>query len=498
MARFPYRDYDGIGLADLMKKREVSPVEVVEAAIEEIEKQNPLNAVINKWYTQAREAAKQTEQSGEFAGVPMLLKNIGQEVNGELCTLGSKAYKDNRAKEDSTYVERVRKSGVIFVGQTNVPELGLMAITEPAHHGPTRNPWNTSVTPGGSSGGSAAAVASGMVPIAGANDGGGSIRIPAAFTGLFGLKPTRGRTPVGRKDGRLWQGAVSQHVLTRSVRDSALMLDLIKGYESGAAFHTGPYDTNYYDCIQAPIRKPFRIAFSTISPIDTEVHPECKEAVLKTVKLLDSMGHMVEEKNAPVNGSVLAKSYMTLYLGEVAATVKEMEKTIGRIIKIGDIEHSTHFLRLLGKEITAEEFVLGIKEWDRAAFSMEEFHETYDFYVTPTTAFPPSKIGALDLSFGLKQLINIVGKLRLGGIVKRLGVADKIFEENLKLTPFTQLANLTGQPAISVPLHVTKDGLPVGVQFMASKGREDLLFQMAALLEQTDTWVKVNENRSFN
>jgi amidase len=385
------------------------------------------------------------------------------------------------------------------MGQTNVPELGLMAITEPKYHGPTRNPWNTDHTPGGSSGGSAAAVASGMVPIAGANDGGGSIRIPAAFTGLFGLKPTRGRTPVGRKDGRLWQGAVSQHVLTRSVRDSALMLDLIKGYEKGAAFHTGSHDTNYYECTQTSIRKPLRIAFSIISPIDTEVHPECIEAaVIKTVKLLESMGHIVEEKNAPVNGRVLAKSYMTLYLGEVAATVKEMEKTIGRKIKVGDIEHSTHFLRLLGKEMTAEEFVLGIKEWDRAAFSMEEFHDTYDFYITPTTAFPPSQIGALDLSFGLKLLINFVGNLRLGGTVKKLGVAEKIFEDNLKLTPFTQLANLTGQPAMSVPLHVTKDGFPIGVQFMAANGREDILFQMAALLEQTNAWMKVNENRSFH
>jgi amidase len=202
MAIFPYKEYDGIGLAELMKKKEVSSVEVVEAAIEEIEKQNPpLNAVINKWYTQAREAAKQTDLTGEFTGVPMLLKNIGQEVKDELCTMGSRAYQNNKPINDSTYVERVRKTGAIFIGQTNVPELGLMAITEPASHGPTRNPWNTDYTPGGSSGGLAAAVASGMVPIAGANDRGGSIRIPAAHTGLFGLKPTRGRTPVGSKDG---------------------------------------------------------------------------------------------------------------------------------------------------------------------------------------------------------------------------------------------------------------------------------------------------------
>lgn len=494
LAIFPYTDYDGIGLAELLKKKEVSPVEVVEAAIAEIEKKNPaLNAVISKMYTQARKAAEQSDQSGEFAGVPVLLKDISQDVKGELLTSGSKAYHDFRAAADSTYVERVRKTGVIFIGQTNIPELGLMGITEPSHYGPTRNPWNPAYTPGGSSGGSAAAVASGMVPIAGANDGGGSIRIPAAFTGLFGLKPTRGRTPVGRKEGRHWQGAAVDHVLTRSVRDSARMLDLLKGYEKGAAFHAGPLDANYSGCIQSPISKPLKIAFSTASPIGTEVHPECGEAVIKTVSLLESMGHFVEEMNAPVDGRKVANSFMTLYFGEVAATLKEMENTIGRKIKIGDIEPTTYILGLLGRVITAEEFVLGMREWDRAAFSMEEFHETYDFYVTPTTAFPPSKIGELDPSLTEKLLINIVGKLKLGGAVKKLGIVDEMAEKSLKRTPFTQLANLTGQPAMSVPLHVTSEGLPVGVQFMAAKGREDLLFQMAAQLEQTKEWVNVKE-----
>jgi len=498
LAGFPYKNYDGMGLAELVRKREVTAGEVIEAAIEEIDKKNPkLNAVINKMYDQAREKAEQLDSSGAFSGVPMLLKDIAQEIKGEPITSGSKAYYHYKAAEDSEIVERMRKTGTIFIGQTNIPELALMGITEPALYGSTRNPWNLNYTPGGSSGGSAAAVASGMVPIAGANDGGGSIRIPAAFTGLFGFKPTRGRTPVGKKEGRHWQGAAIDHVLTRSVRDSALMLDWIKGYERGAAFHTGPFEANYCDAVKEPFTRPLKIAFSTISPIGTDVDPDCREAVHKAVTYLESLGHIVEEKNAPVDGKKIANSFMTLYFGEVAASLKDMEALLGRKIKMGDVEPSTYILGLLGKAITAEDFVLSIREWDKAANQMEAFHDTYDFYVTPTTAYPPSKIGELDMNAFENYLIHIVGTFHLQRVVKKLGMIDQMVENNLKRTPFTQLANLTGQPAMSVPLHMTKEGLPVGVQFMSAKGREDLLFQMAGLLEETDDWIDVKKNRMY-
>ncbi|WP_338452334.1 amidase family protein [Niallia oryzisoli] len=498
MAVFPYKEYDGIGLAELIRNREVTAEEVIDAAIAEIEKKNhDVNAVINKMYDKAKGKAEQFDLSGEFSGVPILLKNIAQEIKDGPITNGSRAYCHYKAAEDSTFVERIRKTGTIFIGQTNIPELALMGITEPAFYGPTRNPWNLNYTPGGSSGGSAAAVASGMVPIAGANDGGGSIRIPAAFTGLFGLKPTRGRTPVGKKEGRHWQGAAVDHVLTRTVRDSALMLDLIKGYERSAAFHTGPYEVNYFEAVKTPFPRPMRIAFSTISPIGTEVDPECKEAVYKAVKILESFGHIVEEKNAPVDGKKLAKSFMTLYFGEVAASLKEIEEMLGRKVRIGDVEPSTYILGLLGKATTAEDFVLSIREWDKAAIQMETFHDTYDFYVTPTTAYPPSKIGELDITSFENYLIHIIGTLHLQRAVKKLGIVDQMIENNLKRTPFTQMANLTGQPAMSVPLHVTNKGLPVGVQFLSAKGREDLLFQMAGLLEQTDAWIDVKKNEMF-
>lgn len=494
--KIAYWNYDGVGLAELLKKKEISSHELLDAVISRIEEKNPsVNAVIHKMYEQARKSSTNT---GDFAGVPILLKDITQEIKDEPITAGSRANVGFKAKEDSEYIRRLRDTGTVFIGQTNVPEFALMGITEPEHYGPTRNPWNTNYTPGGSSGGSAAAVAAGLVPIAGANDGGGSIRIPAAYCGLFGLKPTRGRTPVGKSYGRHWQGASVDHILSRSVRDSALMLDLIKGYEKGAAFPAPPIDANYFECIQKPDTKSLRIAYSITSPIGTEVHHECKEAVLNTVNLLESLGHHVEEKEAPVDGKKLAKSYITLYFGEVAASIASLEGVLGRKARLSDVEPTTWLLGLLGKVTSAEEWVLRLREWDIASFQMEEFHDTYDLYVTPTTAFPPAKIGELDLKSSEKNLIKMINTLKLTSIVNKSGFIDQLIENSLKRTPFTQLANLTGQPAMSVPLHMTSDGLPIGVQFVAAKGREDLLYSMAAELERTDLWISANECPMMN
>lgn len=494
---FVYHEYDGVGLAELIARKEVSREEVREEAIAALEELNPqLNAVVHKTYNQGQ-AERTTDKKNSFLGVPVLLKNIIQESKGELITSGSYALKDYRAKEDSNFVKRLRATGVTFLGHTNVPELALMGVTEPKLYGPTRNPWNTDYTPGGSSGGSAAAVAAGIVPIAGANDGGGSIRIPAAYCGLFGLKPSRGRNPVGRSLGRHWQGASSDHIVSRSVRDSARMLDLLKGYEKGAAFHAPPLDANYEEILNSRFNKQLRIAYSLRSPIGTDVDPECIGAVVKTVKLLESMGHFIEEAEPPVDGRKLANSYITMYFGEVAAALSSMKETVGREITSKDVEPTTWLLAILGKATTAEEWVMNLREWDKAAYIMEEFHEKYDFYITPTTAYPPAKIGELDPSASEKRLINLVGKLHLGSLMKKKGLIHSIVENSLKRTPFTQLANLTGQPAMSVPLHLTQDGLPVGVQFIAANGREDLLFQMAAQLEQSPLWENYLQNPVF-
>ncbi|WP_462408723.1 amidase family protein [Neobacillus sp. Marseille-QA0830] len=498
MDGFIYKNYDALGLAELMKKKQILPKEVLDEAIKTIEQHNPqLNAVINKFYDKAKAAAENMDLTGTFAGVPMLLKDIVQEMEGEKITSGSKSLQNYRSKGDSLYVNLVRKTGVLFVGQTNVPEFALMGITEPEYYGPTRNPWNLAHTPGGSSGGSAAAVASGMVPIAGANDGGGSIRIPGAYCGLFGMKPTRGRTPVGPYYGRHWQGASVDHILSRTARDSAAMLDEIRFFEKSAAFQAPPFQGSYLEQLQTPPVKRFVIAFSVQSPMGTEVHPECKQAVYQTAKLLESLGHHVEEKDAPIDGSKIAKSYLTMYFGEVAAALTSLEATLGRKAVMSDVEITTWILGLVGKATSAEEVVLSIREWDQAARAMEHFHEAYDFYMTPTTAFPPAEIGELSPTRSERMAMQIAGRLRAGGILKKLGIVEQVAENNLKKTPFTQLANLTGQPAMTVPLHLTEDQLPVGVQFMAARGREDLLYTLAGQLEQTGSWIPVEKNSFY-
>jgi amidase len=498
MASFQYLDYDATGLAGLIKKREVPVSEVVEAAIERIEKLNPrLNAVIHKMYDQARRAAEEVTGREPFAGVPILLKNIGQEIKGEPLTEGAKALLNHRADQDATFIKRLRTTGVIFLGQTNVPEFALMGITEPQLYGPTRNPWNIEHTPGGSSGGSAAAVASGIIPIAGASDGGGSIRIPAAYCGLFGLKPSRGRTPAGPFFGRNWQGASVNHVLTRSVRDSAAMLDLVKGYEAGTAFAPPPFDHNYLECaLQGPSKK-LKIAFTTKSFTGAEIHGECREAVIAAAHQLELLGHHVEEQKAPIDGHKIAKGYMTLYFGEVAAVITMLEKALGRKARMSDVEPATWMLGLLGKVTTSEEWVLNLNEWDFAAFQMEAFLEDYDLFMTPTTAQLQSKIGEQDLSTKEITLIKLVSRLKLAGTLKRIGFIDDLINRSLERTPFTQLANLTGQPAMSTPLHLSSGGLPIGIQFIAPKGREDILYRLAGQLERTDPWIKVEQNPMF-
>lgn len=490
---FNYKQYDALGIAELVRNKEVTIDEVREAAIQEIEAKNPkLNAVIYKMY-------EEKEVSGSdnvFYGVPTLTKNIAQESEGHPMTSGSKLLENMIAEQDSEFVKQVKATGVIILGQTNVPEFALLGVTEPELYGPTRNPWNTDYTPGGSSGGAAAAVASGMVPIAGANDGGGSIRIPAAFNGLFGLKPTRGRVPIGPNRGRVWQGASVDHILSRTVRDSAAMLDQYTT-DRNNAFIAPPFEGSYLETVATPINKPLKIAFSVNSPIGGKVHEECVEAVRKTVKLLEDMGHYVEEKDAPVDGKRIANSYIMLYFAEVASTLKEIEQKLGRKVKLSDVEPTTWILGLLGKAVSSEEFLTSLKYWDIAAIEMENFHDEYDLYITPTTAFPPSKIGELDLSSAEKTLIKTVSGLGLSRILKKSGFVDQLAHKSLERTPFTQLANLTGQPAMSLPMHITKEGLPCGVQVMARRGREDLLFQLAGELEQTDAWIDVKQNPNY-
>lgn len=484
-----YGDYDGLGLAELIRTRQLSPAEVCAEAIERIQRQNPrLNAVVTPMFDLARRSLQKLPP-GRFCGVPFLLKDLLSICAGVPLTFGCKALKNFVPDHDSELVRRYKQAGLVILGKTNTPEFGLVAYTEPELFGPTRNPWDLTRTPGGSSGGSAAAVAAGMVPLAGAGDGGGSIRIPAAYCGLFGLKPSRGRIPTGPDFGELWQGAVVEHVLTRTVKDSAAMLDCIAGADVGAPFIAAPPDRPYYEeTLRAPGR--LRIAFSSRSPIGKPVHPENEKAILQTALLLQRLGHDVEEASPDLDGTALAHTYLAMLYAEVAADLKDLGLVLGRPAQTGDVETATWTLGLLGRCEPAAALAGARRLWGRAARTMGRFHETYDLYMTPTTAQPPALIGELKGKSYEIGALKAVNRLKLGRVLWRSGIIERIAFQNLARTPFTQLANFTGQPAMSVPLHWTRAGLPCGVQFTARIGDEATLFRVAAQLEAERPWFK--------
>ncbi|MCM3783796.1 amidase [Neobacillus mesonae] len=488
MNSFHYTSYDAVGLAQLIRDKQVTPAELIKAAFEQINQLNPdLNAVVRTRYEAALQEAEQVNTLAQpFAGVPILLKDISQAIAGEPLTSGSKLFKDHKPLSDSHFVAKLRKAGFIPIGHTNTPEFGLKNISEPRLHGPSRNPWNTAHSPGGSSGGSAAAVASGMVPLAGASDGGGSIRIPASFSGLFGLKPTRGRTPVGPGVGRQWQGASIDFALSRTVRDSAALLDVLQVLQNEAAFQVPLYPGRFFEDMYLPLERKYRIAFTTDSPVGTPVSQEAVEAVHKTVKFLEAEGHVVEEKQSPVNGVHLMENYYMMNSGEMAAMVLKMERAMGRSITAEDIEIEGWVLLEAGRNLSAAEFVHSLAEWDVAAAQMATIFDKYDFYITPTNAFPAPQVG--ELTAGPEKIEHLLTVSSLSKAKQQELIYD-MFEPSLTYTPFTQLANLTGTPAMSLPLHLSNTGLPMGVQFMSAKGREHEMFQLAYLLENSDMWI---------
>ena len=483
-----YAEYDGLGLAQLVKRKEVSAAEICEEAIARIDRVNPaLNAVITPLFDQARKAVQETLPDGPFCGVPFLLKDLLSDLAGVPQTMGSRACRNYIPARDSELVKRYKQAGLVILGKTNLPEFGLLGITEPELHGPTRNPWNTDHTPGGSSGGSAAAIAGGMVPLASASDGAGSIRIPASCCGLFGLKVTRGRTPNGPLHGRTWQGAVVEHVISRSVRDSAAALDATHGPDAGAPYVIPPPQQAYLQEIkQRPGR--LKIAFNAHSPIDTRLHPECIAAVEQTARLLEELGHEVEETRPEVDGQALAKGLVVLYSGEIAALMEDLILLLGKKARPSDVETLTWTVALLGRSFSAGHFVRAKREWERAARVMGRFHEDYDLYLTPTMAYPPVKIGELAPKPVEMALLKVINALGLGRLLIVSGITDTLALKNLEKTPFTQLANFTGQPAMSVPLYWTADGLPCGVQFVGRYGDEATLLRLAAQLEQARPW----------
>ena len=488
-----YDDLDAVALADLVRTGEVSPVELAEAALARIAARNPeLNAfphVEPAWAV--REAAARAG-AGPLGGVPYAVKDLMHAVAGMPMRAGSRSMRGVIPPEDAHLVRRLREAGVVIVAKTATPEFGLMGVTEPEAHGPTRNPWALDRTPGGSSGGTGAAVAARIFPAADASDGGGSIRIPASFGGLFGLKPSRGRVSEGPETGEAWHGAAVGLAITRTVRDTAALLDALAGPMPGDPIALPTPATPFRDEVgRAPGR--LRIGFTTRSPLGTPVDPECARATEDAARLLASLGHEVEPAEPQIDGREVATGYLTMYFGQCAAALRSIEAKLGPGAA-RETELTTRFLASIGESLSAGRYVELLNGWNTVGRAMGAFHERYDLYLTPTVAALAPLVGSQAPTAAERALMRTAIATRAGGLLLQSGFVEQLVDERLGATPFTQLANLAGLPAMSVPLHWTgplpgaPDGLPVGVQFVARPAEEAVLLRLAAQLEAERPW----------
>ncbi len=488
--KFPeYLACDATQLAAHVARREVTADELLALALAQQQRVHPrINAICRSMETEARAQLAGPPLAGPFAGVPFLLKDGVQDIAGLPTGYGSAGMRHIVPAATAHLVRRYLDAGLVVFGKTNLPEFALKAVTDSRVNGRTNNPWNLAHTPGGSSGGAAAAIAAGIVPMAAGSDGGGSIRIPAACCGLFGLRPSRGRVSCGPGLGEAWFGASSEGVLSRSVRDTARALDVIAGAEPGDAFTIAPPAVPYVDAMQRPPRR-LRIGFTTTSPLGTAVHPEAVAAVADAAQLLAALGHDVEEAAPDIDGPLLARCYLHIYFAQVPAA---MARAFAAGARRGEFEPLTRIIETLGKATSARTLTDHLALWNQHARALAAFHQRHDLLLTPTLAHPPIRHGQGDPPPAQQRALDLLDRTGVLGLLARAGLlastVDKIATDSLQYVPFTQLANLTGTPAMSVPLHWTADGLPLGVQFIAPFGQEDLLLQLAAQLEQARPW----------
>ncbi len=482
-----YGRYDAMGLAELVRKGAVHPRELLEEAIRRIEAANPrLNAVVVKLYDAARKVAEAPPQ-GPLSGVPFLLKDLHAAVAGAPLSQGNRRLTTLERDYEDELVRRYRSAGLVIVGKTNTPEFGLAPVTEPKAFGPTRNPYDLTRTAGGSSGGSAAAVAARLTPAAHASDGGGSIRIPASCCALVGLKPTRGRTPSGPVEGENWRGFSVAHALTRSVRDSAALLDATLGADVGAPYAIAAPARPYLEEIAADPGK-LRIAVTTAPFLADSVHPECVRGVEATARLLRDLGHEIVEDAPAVDRKPWVTAFLTIISAETGADIKETGEIVGAKLGFGDFEPLTYVLGLLGKSFSATDYAQAARYLQRWARTVGAFFERYDALLTPTLASPPIAVGALRPTAAEAAVLGAIGRSGAGWAMRASGLVDTMAEKTFEFIPFTALFNVTGQPAVSLPLHWSADGLPVGVQFAARVGDEATLFRLCAQLEKARPW----------
>jgi len=467
MASFrEYANLDGLGLAELVRRREITPRELFQSAMEVLERIDPsINAVAFTMEGEAEAALRAGPPDGPFMGVPFLAKDLVISYAGVPTNCGSRLTQGFTRPFDSELVLRFRRAGLITIAKTTTPELGLCASTESVLHGATRNPWHLDRVVGGSSGGSAAAVAAGIAPLGHANDGGGSIRIPASCCGLVGLKPTRGRNPLGPDLGDMWAGLVAEHVVTRSVRDTAAMLDCTAGPAPGDPYYAPSEAQPFLAAIR---RDPpeLRIAVMVETFAGDPVDPVCRRSTLDTAVLLEQLGHKLEHAVPRFEVAAYAGAHAVILCANLAAFMEDVGRQLGRTLGPETLEPMSRWVLEEGRRLTAGDLVRAQCALNATSRQIAPFFETYDILLTPTLASPPVPIGYL---FGEED----------GAELRR---------RTLAFAPFTHVFNGTGQPALSLPARWDPDGLPIGVQLVARYAADAQLLQLAAQLERARPW----------
>jgi len=464
-----YTSYDATGLADLVARKQVKPEELLEAALQAVSKVNPkLNAVLQTLPERAQGEIRAGLPKGPFTGVPFMIKELVLHAKGVRQDSGSRLAQGTIPQSDTELMARFRNAGLVLAGTTQTPEMGYNPTTETVAFGPTHNPWNLNHSPGGSSGGSGAAVAAGIVPMAHANDGGGSIRIPAACDGLVGLKPTRDRTPTGPDYADPLCGLAIEFAVTRTVRDTAALLDAVAGPDVGAPSVCVTPPRPYRMEVGAPTGR-MRIAWTTTAPSGAKAHPECVKAVHETVKLLEELGHELVEDRPPLEWEAFLKNVHQIWIAFNALSVDAAALATGRKIGPDTLEAVTLACVEEARKMSATDLLIAMAHQNTISRQVAEWFLKYDTLLTPTVGKPPPPLGEINQN-------------RAG--MKPFEWTQQVFT----YCPFTPLFNSTGQPAISLPLHWTPDGLPVGVQFAGRFGDESTLIRLASQLEQARPW----------
>ena len=462
-----YEQYDALGLADLVRRKEVTPDELLEAAIARVEARNPaVNAVIMKLYDYGRKAIADGVPEGPFRGVPFLMKDLTSPVAGVRMTRGSRFFADTPpSPADSEHVKRLKRSGLVIFGRTNTCELGLSLTCEPQLHGPTRNPWNVAHISGGSSGGAAAAVGARMLPMAHASDGFGSIRAPAACCGVVGLKPTRSRNTFAPFSGEGLGGVSTEHAVTLSIRDSAALLDATHGAGPGDPYVAPPPAGPYLKEAGANPGK-LKIAWTAAAPNGAKIDPECLRVLAETVKLCADLGHRVEERDPEIDRAAVVPTFLTLASANTVVNLAG-HPTAGRPAREGEVERITWLTAKMGENISASDYVRATQTAHRLGRQMAAFHAQWDVLLTPGLSSPAVKLGWLDMM---------------------MDDVNEYWRRVFTFSPFTVWFNLTGQPGLMLPLDQSSGGLPLAVQLVGRFGDEATLIRLGAQLEAARPW----------